>query len=509
MAECATLRVLNINQTAVTDLSPLRGKRELTHLSFARTRVADLTPLRGLPLRAVRADATAARDVTPLLECAALEHIGLPFGAQAVEALRKLPALRRIAYSWLEAGDEPTFSAQTFWASEEARVAQGDAGGSLAELFRKAGLAAKVNLEADGTLSVDVSNQPLSDLTLLEGLPISSLSLNNTPVSDLAPLHRLPLKSLNLNACKAVADLSPLAGLPLTRLLMDGVAARDFEPLRKLPLRDFSARATALADLSPLSEAPLWTVALAETAVHDLAPLRGKPITTLSLQRLSNLNLSVLPSLRLRDLRLQGAQLTPENVRAIAACQEVEVLSLPANLPDYRFLAEMKLLRSVSLDDLAEQFQARDSVVASLQNGVPKRNEARARLDALLKASKAAAPCTVFPDGTLGASFEQSTLADLAPLAGLPIAILTLNSCPVTDLAPLRGLPLRELRITNAKVKDLRPLAVMELRTLVLDETLVEDRRRCKGRTSSMLRLPGAPSGACSRWPGNRWSISI
>ena len=61
-------------------------------------------------------------------------------------------------------------------------------------------------------------------------------------------------------------------------------------------------------------------------------------------------------------------------------------------------------------------------------------------------------------------------VTDLSPLVGLPIESLTLTGTGVADLQPLASLPLTELRLDECKrITDLRPLAALKsLRSLIL-----------------------------------------
>src|SRR5262249_3073725 len=54
-------------------------------------------------------------------------------------------------------------------------------------------------------------------------------------------------------------------------------------------------------------------------------------------------------------------------------------------------------------------------------------------------------------------------VVDLSPLAGMPLTDLNLGGTLVADLAPLRGMPLASLNLTHAPVSDLSPLKGMPL----------------------------------------------
>ena len=66
-------------------------------------------------------------------------------------------------------------------------------------------------------------------------------------------------------------------------------------------------------------------------------------------------------------------------------------------------------------------------------------------------------------------------LADLRPLAGLPLTSLVCNRTEVTDLAPLRGMPLTNLKCIGSPIRDLNALRGMELLELDCRQTAVRD----------------------------------
>jgi len=105
----------------------------------------------------------------------------------------------------------------------------------------------------------------------------------------------------------------------------------------------------------------------------------------------------------------------------------------------------------------------------------------------------------VEPALTLGAD-ESLTLAltgqpitDIAPLRGLPVTRLHLDSTQVRDLSPLAGMPLEELRLNNTPVSDLTPLRGMLLKVLRLSRCAdVEDLGPLAGMPLEELNIAGA-----------------
>ena len=107
------LRNLELEVTAVADLTPVRGMK-LESLVLKGTRVTDLTPLAGQPLEKIHFDSVEVTDLSPLLQCPTLRWVVPPKSAREVIQLKALPNLQRISYNWRE-DSEPAESADEFW----------------------------------------------------------------------------------------------------------------------------------------------------------------------------------------------------------------------------------------------------------------------------------------------------------------------------------------------------------------------------------------------------------
>lgn len=85
--------------------------------------------------------------------------------------------------------------------------------------------------------AIDLSGFPISDLSILPGLPICSLDLRKTGVADLSPIDATLLEVLNLGQTQVV-DLRPLARCRLLRsLYVYATKVTDLSPLVGLPLK--------------------------------------------------------------------------------------------------------------------------------------------------------------------------------------------------------------------------------------------------------------------------------
>jgi len=80
------------------------------------------------------------------------------------------------------------------------------------------------------------------------------LDVGRTPISDLSPLDGMPLTNLSCNSCGKVVNLSPLRGMPLTRLDISGTRVTDLSPLEGMHLHSLFSTGTPVSDLSPLQK---------------------------------------------------------------------------------------------------------------------------------------------------------------------------------------------------------------------------------------------------------------
>jgi hypothetical protein len=95
-----------------------------------------------------------------------------------------------------------------------------------------------------------------------------------------------------------------------------------------------------------------------------------------------------------------------------------------------------------------------------------------------LRARQAGLTNTFQPGGSkyLALDLEQSELADLSLLQGMPLQELNLGVCRnVSDLTPLRGMPLVRLTFSFGDVADLSPLSGMPLESLYFNFNKVRD----------------------------------
>jgi serine/threonine protein kinase len=148
-----------------------------------------------------------------------------------------------------------------------------------------------------------------SNLSPLQGMPLTVLDCSSTPVSDLSPLQGMPLTNLNC-LCTQVSDLSPLKGMPLSGLNCGGTHVSDLSPLKGMPLAALSCHFTQVSDLSPLKGMPLKYLQCDASQASDLSPLRGMPLTGLWCPCTLVSDLSPLEGMNLTKIGF-----TPKNIR--------------------------------------------------------------------------------------------------------------------------------------------------------------------------------------------------
>jgi hypothetical protein len=193
---------------------------------MARTGVEDLQPLLGMPLKVLYANECAKlRDVSTLVELRSLERVLLPECAENIEALKKLPNLQRISFTYDAKRNQPACDAKHFW--QEWRDLK------WLRSLRTASVAVEAEQLSDGTWRLVVKDAAFSDLTRLTGARISVLWLQGTKTRELAPLAGLPLRVLRLDSTPC-NDVSALAAIPTLESLVLPRGTAGIEKLRAL-----------------------------------------------------------------------------------------------------------------------------------------------------------------------------------------------------------------------------------------------------------------------------------
>jgi len=173
---------LDLSETSVSDLSPLKGMPLNSLLLNGCQNVRDLSPLRGMPLQQLSLGSTRAiggADVAPCMN------------------IHDLSPLHGLPLKELNLGD---MRLSDLWALRD------------------------VPLE-----SLVLSGTYVHDLEPLRGMPLKVLVCNNIPATDFSPISATPLRHLEL-VNSEVTDLSFLRALPVTVLGLHGCdKARGFK----------------------------------------------------------------------------------------------------------------------------------------------------------------------------------------------------------------------------------------------------------------------------------------
>jgi eukaryotic-like serine/threonine-protein kinase len=481
VAACKALRLFSAWNSSMTDLAPLRGLR-LENLYISGTEVHDLSALAGMPLEDIYFDLTPVTDITPLQHIPTLKCVILPEEAEKIEALKKLPNLLRLSFSFNPKVPGPSRTAAEFW-----KTWDGDVPCVLA--LRRDGVKFSTHRRTDGGLSVSIDDPNFKDLAVFRGANLASLTLTGTSVRDLTPLAGLPLKNLQLRR-NPVSDLSPLAGCALEELRVKDMPVTDISVLSRAPLCDSLTtlwlEELKVSDFSPVAACKGLTVFSAiSSSIADLAPLRGLRLKTLIVAHTKAHDLSAVSGMPLEELLFDFTAVTDitplQNISSLKrvmlseSVEKVETLRKLPNLQHISYFWDLKArVPSMTAAEFWKSFDANNTWMTRLR-------------DAGIKV-KAPKP---LEDGTCEVNLEGSTIKDLTVLSGAPISILRLGGTSVSDLSPLRGMPLKKLYLQNTKVNDLSPVKGMRLESLHVSGTNVTDLSPLKGMRLESLNLSG------------------
>lgn len=237
------LRRLSLSNTPITDLRPVVPLTGLGTLFLGNTRITDFTPLAAMTgLRALYLANTQITDLLPLTALVGLGTLSLD-NTQIID-FTPLTALNRLSALSL-------------------------ANTQITDLTPLAALTP--------LLELSLANTPITDLTPLIPLTgLSRLHLGNTPIADLTPVTALvKLRALFLTSTK-ITDLTPLTALTgLRELYLDNTQITDLTPLTALSrLGTLSLDNTQIKDLTPLTALnELRTHFLDDTPIIDFRPL--------------------------------------------------------------------------------------------------------------------------------------------------------------------------------------------------------------------------------------------
>jgi hypothetical protein len=391
----------------------------------------------------------------------------------------------------------------------------------------------------------------LSDLSPLEGMPLTNLVLFRTNIADLSPLAGMPLVKLDCSVTQ-VSDLSPLKGMPLTHLVCGASPVSDLSPLRGMSLTQLNCGESRVSDLSPLQGMPLTKLDCYSTKIFDLSPLKGMPLTTLSCASTPLADLTPL-----QDVNLTDFFFTPKNInkgmdvlrkmkslKTVSARAGEKPLSTeefwkkydagefgqpaaPAKLAYVDPVFQQWVKETQSLP-AAQQIEAVSKKLVELNpefdgklgNDVSGQGTPHPKITGQPKIEKGVVTEVAFLSGKVSdvspvrvfaglkrlvcwGSGAASRLADFSPLTGMELTTLQCPLNAVRDLSPLRGMALRKF-ISNGctQIDDLSPLAGLPLEALSCQQSQVRDLsplEKCKDlRSLSLLGAKVAPDSVAA-----------
>ncbi|MGO4529058.1 leucine-rich repeat domain-containing protein [Paenibacillus sp. 2TAF8] len=243
------LRVVDLSNAGIQNLSGLEHAVNLTHLRLYGNEVTDLTPLEHLTeLREIDVRNNYITSIQPL---AALQQLGRLYisnnSITSIDVVREFPRLHTLHAS----GNQ---------------ISSLDA---LSELRSLKWLEISNNYITDltplaeqtGLTQLNVANNHISALDALSDLPntLRELNVAGNYISSITPLsHMTQLRSLDISS-NQIQQLSDIAVLTnLTELNADSNQIYDLEPLRKLTkLNTLKLSGNRIWDLAPISELSL------------------------------------------------------------------------------------------------------------------------------------------------------------------------------------------------------------------------------------------------------------
>ncbi len=406
------LEKLTISSDSVTDFSPLRGMPiERLYLNNC-SKLTDISPLTELPLRELYLDGCQnLTDVAALAEISTLEMVTVPFHSRNVEALRKLPNLKRVGFRLFNGIPDTTVT--EFWEAYD-----------WVSKLQESGIRPQGMHRLDsGLWDLNLTGANVSNLGMLRGMPIGSLSLWKTQVTDLSVLKGMPLHYLELSH-------TPIA---------------DLEPLRDMPLKNLRLFRTQVSDLSPLQGMSLERLDLSYTKVTDISVLRGMPLIEASLSHCAALT----------------------DVSPLADCKDLQIVTLPPNAKDFEFLRAFIKLRSLSFAEdktpaaFWKEYDTQTWLRTLRESGVAITSVSQL-LDGTWKldlSNTAIHDLTILKGAPISdLNIGATAVTDLTALHGMPLKKLSLGGTKVTDLSPLEGMQLEVLQIIGTGVKNLSVL---------------------------------------------------
>ena len=354
----------------------------------------------------------------------------------------------------------------------------------------------------------------------IEGGVVTELQIASIDITDISPVRALAgLKKLatgGFNDLSHLSDLSPLQGMPLTILSCTHSLVSDLSPLRGMPLKRTGMWLYASIQPHTAQGIPLTYLGVQHTLVSDLSPLKGIPLTKLDCDNTQVFDLSVV-----RGMALEAATLTPRNItkglEVIRQMKSITMLGiewtnmLPAEefwrkydagdfdkptqsakpittFNDPAFQQWMKTVAALPADQQVEAVSKKlqelnpgfdGKETHKIENGVV--IELQFNTDNVTDISPLRALAGLKDLHCPGSEQGKRMLSDLSPLEGLHLTNLDCGYSQVSTLLPLAGMRLTGLVCWQTAVSDLTPLQGMPLKGMLCNNTKISDLSPLKG----------------------------
>ncbi|MBW8040163.1 MAG: hypothetical protein FVQ85_09215 [Planctomycetes bacterium] len=262
---------LDLRDSEISDLEPIKGLTGLKWLDVRSTQVSDLETIKGLTsLERLYLNGTEVRDLEPIKGLTSLQELYIhDTQVSDLEPIRQLASLQKLGLRNTQVSDLEPIKGLTSLYALDLRNTQ------VSNLEPIKQLTSLLRLYLSGTQVSDL--EPIKQLSRLQ-----RLYLENTQVSDLEPIKQLSsLEQLYLGDTQ-VSDLEPIKQLTrLQWLVLSGTQVSDLEPIKGLAsLEVLGLNSTQVSDLEPIKELTnLQYLDIASTQVSDLEPI--KQITSL------------------------------------------------------------------------------------------------------------------------------------------------------------------------------------------------------------------------------------
>jgi hypothetical protein len=226
---------LNLSNTRINSLEPLRGLTSLSSLDLTSTGITDLQPLMGLTsLSSLSLGNTRITSLEPLRGLISLSSLDFSF-ATRITSLEPLRGLTSLSYLDLTLDEGITSLEPLRGMTSLSSLSLGHSGITSLEPLRGLTSLSYLNVTSTGITSLeplrgltslsrlDLSSTGITDLEPLRGLTsLSRLDLSSTGITDLEPLRGLTsLSTLNLSGAGGITTLEPLKGM---KVLIEGAS---------------------------------------------------------------------------------------------------------------------------------------------------------------------------------------------------------------------------------------------------------------------------------------------